>query len=188
MRATECGKAAWTKPRADGQEPDKRRGIAEQGERASKREAPWSRLRRCKSGGCAGKDRVLTWGDLALWLKGRSRRRRESEKSAEAVVAAGLGRRAEREGKPTIMWLGCAGHQKPGRPGRAERGRDEAWPGIGRDEARPARRETEGLGRDLLEQVLARAGRPPALMTPTSRTARCVPACRVVWEGHGQID
>ncbi len=31
----------------------------------------WSRLRRRKCGGCAGKDRVLTWGDLALCLKGR---------------------------------------------------------------------------------------------------------------------
>jgi len=29
-------------------------------------------------------------------------------------------------------------------------------PGIGRDEARPARREAEGLGRDLLERALAR--------------------------------
>ena len=29
------------------------------------------RLRRCKSGGCAGKATVLTWGDLALRLKGR---------------------------------------------------------------------------------------------------------------------
>jgi hypothetical protein len=30
----------------------------------------WSRLRRRKSGGCAVQDRVLTWGDLALCLKG----------------------------------------------------------------------------------------------------------------------
>ncbi|MGQ9862081.1 MAG: hypothetical protein ACUVSD_08775 [Thiobacillaceae bacterium] len=27
----------------------------------------------------------------------------------------------------------------------------------------------------------------PALMTSTSRTARCGPACRVVWEGIGQV-
>ncbi len=31
----------------------------------------WLRIRRRKSGGCAVKDRVLTWGDLALCLKGR---------------------------------------------------------------------------------------------------------------------
>jgi RNA-directed DNA polymerase len=81
-----------------------------------------------------------------------------SEESAEAVVAADQGRRAEREGKPTTVSLGRAVHQKPGQPGRAERGRDEVLPGIGRDEARLARQESEGLGRaDLLTQVLARA-------------------------------
>ena len=30
----------------------------------------WSRFRRRKSGGCVVKDCVLTWGDLALRLKG----------------------------------------------------------------------------------------------------------------------
>ena len=46
-------------------------------------------LRRCKSGGCAGKAIVLTRGDLALRLKGRRRVAIpvRSEKSAEAVVA-----------------------------------------------------------------------------------------------------
>lgn len=56
------------------------------------------------------------------------------------------------------MSLGRARHQKPGQPGRAGRGRGEAPPGIGRDEARLARGEVEGLGRaDLLAQALARA-------------------------------
>jgi group II intron reverse transcriptase/maturase len=56
------------------------------------------------------------------------------------------------------MSLGRAVHQKPGQLGRAERERDEVLPGIGRDEARPARQEAEGLGRvDLLTQALARA-------------------------------
>ncbi|MDD5305468.1 MAG: group II intron reverse transcriptase/maturase [Elusimicrobia bacterium] len=56
------------------------------------------------------------------------------------------------------MSPGSARHQKPGKPGRTERGRGEALPGIGRDEARPARQEPEGLGRaDLLTQALARA-------------------------------
>jgi len=54
------------------------------------------------------------------------------------------------------MSLGRAGHQKPGQPGRTERGQGETLPGIGRDEARLARQESEGLGRDLLKQVLAR--------------------------------
>jgi len=80
------------------------------------------------------------------------------EKSAEAVVAATAGRRAERDGEPTRVALGRAGHQKPGQPGRAEGGDGEAVPTAGRDEARPARQAAEGLGRaDLLTQVLARA-------------------------------
>jgi hypothetical protein len=82
----------------------------------------------------------------------------QSEQSAEAVVAAGVRRRAEREGEPTIMSLGRAGHQKPGQPGRAAGGRGEATPETERDEARPARQEAEGLGQaDLLAQALARA-------------------------------
>jgi group II intron reverse transcriptase/maturase len=56
------------------------------------------------------------------------------------------------------MSLGSAGHQKPGQPGRAERGQGEALLGTGRDEARLGRHESEGLGRaDLLAQALARA-------------------------------
>ncbi len=46
-------------------------GDVERGEQASDCEAPVVEARRRKSGGCAGKDRVLTWGDLALRLKGR---------------------------------------------------------------------------------------------------------------------
>ena len=46
-------------------------GAAEQGERARNREALVVKAKRRKSGGCAVKDRVLTWGDLALCLKGR---------------------------------------------------------------------------------------------------------------------
>ncbi len=80
-----------------------------------------------------------------------------SEKSAEAVRAAGLGQRAEREGKPKTMSLGRVRHQKPGQPGRPEGGQGEALSGGGRDEARPTRDDHEGLGRaDLLTQALAR--------------------------------
>jgi group II intron reverse transcriptase/maturase len=53
--------------------------------------------------------------------------------------------------------LGRAAHQKPGQPGRAEGGRGEAESETGRDEARLARHDPEGLGRaDLLTQALAR--------------------------------
>jgi group II intron reverse transcriptase/maturase len=55
------------------------------------------------------------------------------------------------------MLLGVARHQKPGELGRTAGGRGEAEQEAGRDEARPARHEREGLGRaNLLEQVLAR--------------------------------
>jgi hypothetical protein len=46
-------------------------GAAEQGERARYREALVIKARRRKFGGCAVKECVLTWGDLALRLKGR---------------------------------------------------------------------------------------------------------------------
>ena len=48
-------------------------GVAEQGERATDREALVIKAKRRKSGGCAAKEGVLTWGDLALCLKGRRR-------------------------------------------------------------------------------------------------------------------
>ena len=80
-----------------------------------------------------------------------------SEKSAEAVLAAGMGRRAEREGGSTAVALGSARHQKPGRPGRAAQGTGEAEPDGGRDEARLARQGEEDSGQDLLAQVLSKA-------------------------------
>ena len=81
-----------------------------------------------------------------------------SEKSAEAVVAAGCGRRAERVGGPRAVSLERAVHQKPASAGRNAGGRGEAEPEVVRDEARPARFETGGSGRDdLLSQALARA-------------------------------
>ena len=46
-------------------------GVAEQGERANGREALVTKDRWRRSGGGAEKECVLTWGDLALCLKGR---------------------------------------------------------------------------------------------------------------------
>lgn len=46
-------------------------GVADQGERANDREAPVTKGGRRRSGGRAVKECVLTWGDLALCLKGR---------------------------------------------------------------------------------------------------------------------
>ena len=45
-------------------------GVAEQGERAVYREALVIKARWRRFGGCAVKECVLTWGDLASCLKG----------------------------------------------------------------------------------------------------------------------
>ena len=72
MRATECGEEAWS---ISCEPMDKNRieGVAEQGERATNREALVIKARGRRSGGCAVKECVLTWGRLALRLKGRRR-------------------------------------------------------------------------------------------------------------------
>ena len=70
VRVTERGKEAWNVNR----EPMNKNlieGNAEQSERATNREAFVTKGLRCKSGGCAVKECVLIWGDLALCLKGR---------------------------------------------------------------------------------------------------------------------
>jgi hypothetical protein len=46
-------------------------GAVDQGERAHDREALVTKGKRRRSGGRAVKECVLTWGDLALCLKGR---------------------------------------------------------------------------------------------------------------------
>ena len=46
-------------------------GVTKWGERATNREAPVAKTRRRRCGDGAGKDCVLTWGGLALCLKGR---------------------------------------------------------------------------------------------------------------------
>jgi hypothetical protein len=101
VRVTERGKEAWSVNR-EPMNKNRIEGAAQQGERATDLEALVTKARWCKCGGCAMKVCVLTWGDLALCLKGR--RLCRSEKSAEVVVA-GAGadeairqmRRTERE-------------------------------------------------------------------------------------------
>ena len=101
VRVTERGKEAWSVNR-EPMNKNRIEGAAEQGERAMTRKALVTKARRRKCDGCAMKVCVLTWGDLALRLKGR--RPCRSEKSAEVVVAiAGVDearrrrRRTERE-------------------------------------------------------------------------------------------
>ena len=70
VRVTECGKEAWI---INCEPMDKKRikGAAEQGEWANDHKALVIKAKWRKSGGCAEKECVLTWGDLALCLKGR---------------------------------------------------------------------------------------------------------------------
>jgi hypothetical protein len=86
------------------------RGDADQGERARNREALVTKGKRRRSGGRAVKECVLTWGDLALCLKGRRGKGPEmasnrSEKSAEvgSGMAANEGPNEE-ECSPLSMW------------------------------------------------------------------------------------
>jgi putative FmdB family regulatory protein len=70
VRATERGKEAWSIS-CEPMNKNRIEGAAEQGERAMNREALVIKAKWRKSGGCAAKECVLTWGDLALCLKGR---------------------------------------------------------------------------------------------------------------------
>jgi len=101
IRVTECGKEAWSVNR-EPMNKNRIEGAAKQGEWAIYHEALVTKAKRRRCGGCAMKVCVLTWGDLALRLKGR--RLCRSEKSAKAVVVvAGAAeatkrqRRTERE-------------------------------------------------------------------------------------------
>ncbi len=69
VRATERGEEAWSVNR----EPMNKNhieGAVEQGQRARNREALVIKARQRRCGGCAMKECVLTWGDLASILKG----------------------------------------------------------------------------------------------------------------------
>ena len=70
MRVTECGEEAWIVI-CEPMDKNRIEGAAEQGERAWNREALVIKAKWRKSGGCAEKECVLTWGDLASCLKGR---------------------------------------------------------------------------------------------------------------------
>ena len=56
-------------------------GAAKQGERANNRKALVVKAKWRRSGGCAVKECVLTWGYLALCLKGRRKKNPEREVS-----------------------------------------------------------------------------------------------------------
>ena len=88
-RATDRGEEAWSVNR-EPMNKNRIRGTAKQGERAKSREALVAKARRCKSGGCAVKECVLTRGDLASCLKGRrgSTEREVSRSHSSCLVRA----------------------------------------------------------------------------------------------------
>ena len=89
VRVTERGKEAWSVNR-EPMNKNRIEGAAKQGEWAKNHEALVTKARWRKCGGCAMKVCVLTWGDLALWVK--ARRCCRGEKSAEVVVVPVAGR------------------------------------------------------------------------------------------------
>jgi len=80
-------------------------GVAEQGERARFREALVIKAKRRKSGGCAVKECVLTWGDLASRLTRenlqRAFKRVKANKDAAGVDGA---RRGFGRARPCPVW------------------------------------------------------------------------------------
>ena len=132
-------------------------GAAEQGERARNREALVIKARWRRSGGCAGKECVLAPGRSRLTPE-RATVMNRSEKSAEAVVAAGMGRRAEREGVHEAVPMSRVRRQMPERSGRAGAAGGEAVGEAVSDETRGPRCATESTGSaSLLAAALTRA-------------------------------
>ena len=68
-KVTDRGEEAWSVNR-EPMNKNRIQGAAEQGEQAKTREALVAKAKRRRSGGCAEKECVLTWGDLASILKG----------------------------------------------------------------------------------------------------------------------
>jgi hypothetical protein len=98
VRVTERGKEAWSVNR-EPMNKNRIEGAAEQGEWARNHKALVTKARGRRCGGCAMKVCVLTWGDLALWVK--ARRFCRGEKSAEVVVAGAGAEEAARRKRRT---------------------------------------------------------------------------------------
>ena len=152
-------------------------GVAEQGERAKFREALVIKARWRKSGGCAAKECVLTRGDLASWLKGRRRKaEREVSRGHSSCLFGAKGRRSRR-GSTLVIDNGLSQMFAQAKLADLENR-------VKPDE--PRQREN-GVAESASCNLGHRAGCNTNPMTSTTPTARCGPACRVVWEGLGQV-
>ena len=176
MRVTECGEEAWSETASRWT----RTGYEAVPSRASGQwtaKLSWSRLRRRKSGGCAGKDRVLTWGDLALWSKGRRGDTERGVSRGRSSCRHGAKGRRNRRGSSLVFGFGLsqmfALAKLANQPGWVKP--EWSW-----------QREIESGGPEI-SHPRRRAGIHSGTPTSTVPTARCGPACRVVWEGIGQV-
>ena len=148
-------------------------GVAEQGERAKYREALVIKARWRKSGGCAVKECVLTWGDLASWLKGRGGDTERGVSSGHSSCLYGAKGQRNRRRRPVILGNGLSQMFVIAKlANTVNRVKPEA----------PWQRETKFGGLET-SNFRRRAGIFSCTPTSTISTARCGPACRVVWEG-----
>ena len=172
MRVTECGKEAWSETASRWT----RTGYEALSSRASGQHSAkllWSRLRRRKSGGCAVKDRVLTWGDLASWLKGRRRDTERGVSSGHSSCLYGAKGQRNRRRRPLILGDELSQMFASAKlVNTVTRVKPEA---LWQREIKSGGLETSNFRR--------RAGIHSCNSTSTIPTARCGPACRVVWEG-----
>ena len=137
----------------------------------------WSRIRRRKSGGCARKDRVLTWGDLASWPKGRRGNTERGVSKGHTSRLYGAKGQRNRRRCPVILGNGLSQMFAPAKlADTVNRVKPEAL----------RQRETKSGGLET-SNFRRRAGIYLCTPTSTISTARCGPACRVVWEGIGQV-
>ena len=172
MRVPECGKEArsetasrWTRTGYE--------AVPSRASRPMTAKLLWSRLRRRKSGGCAVKDRVLTWGDLASRLKGRRGDTERGVSSGHSSCLYGAKGQRNRRRCPVILGNGLSQMFAIAKlADTVHRVKSEAfW-----------QRETKSGGLET-SNFRRRAGIYSCTPTPTIPTARCGPACRVVWEG-----
>ena len=171
-RATERREEAWSETASRWT----RTGYEAMPSRASRQVTAkllWSRLRWRKSGGCAGKDRVLTWGDLASWLKGRRGNTEREVSSGRSSCQYGAKGQRGRRRCPVILGNGLSQMFAIAKLA-------EPVPKVKPDALR--QRETKAGGLQL-SNFRRSAGTYSCTPTSTTPTARCGPACRVVWEG-----
>ena len=150
-------------------------GVAEQGERAKYREALVIKARWRKSGGCAVKECVLTWGDLASWLKGRRGDTERGVSSGHSSCLYGAKGQRNRRRRPWTLGDGLSQMFALAKlAAMVNRVKPEA---LRQRETRPGGPKTS----NFRWRAVIHCCDP----TSTIPTARCGPACRVVWEGSG---